>query len=289
MGQPGPFGFATLAAMARSEVWWRSALAARVATAAVLLGGCADHDYVGEDPLYQFAITESTPAFFVGEDESFFLVEERIELTLEPPTDADMASLNAEAPAPFPRRPWAEQGDYALEIDWALINLDDQAHRVLVRFNGINEFNEYVPGVSEGEEEILPDLSQWERTIELGPFERRSGTVREAELEEVAVDLATVVNGAPNANQIVHPDNHSSSDVRSQLYIPAVIPALVGVRAGLGVMGEGVEGPEGAGAGANVVMELTIRVRDEDDKITDPEDAWMLPVPVPFMPPPAEL
>ncbi len=244
------------------------------------VASCADHDYVGEEPFYQFALTEDTPAFFAGEDESFFLVEQRVELTLDPPTDSEMGELTAEAPAPYPRLPWAEKGDYAIEIDWALINLDDQTHRVLVAFNGINEFHEYVPGVQEGEEEIIPDLSQWERSIELGPLERRSGTVREAELEEVAVDLATVVNGAPNANQIVHPDNHSATDARSQMYIPEVIPALVGVRAALGMTG--------ASAG-NVVLELTVRVRDESDKIVEFEDAWELPTPAPFTPAPVDL
>jgi len=244
------------------------------------LTSCADHEHIGEVPFHQFAITEATAAFFEGEDESFFLVEQRVELTLEPPTDSEMNDLSAEAPAPFPRMPWAEQGDYAIEIDWALVNLDDQEHRVLIAFNGINEFHEYVPGIQEGEEEIVPDLSQWERTIELGPLERRSGTVREAELEEVAVDLATVVNGAPNANQIVHRDNHSASDARSQMYIPEVIPALVGVRASLGM--------SGASAG-NIVLELTVRVRDESDKIVAFEDSWELPAPTPFMPPVVEL
>ena len=254
-------------------------------TALALLGvtataSCADHDYVGEVPFHQFAITQDTPAFFVGEDASFFLVEQRIELTIERPTDAEMTDLGARAPVPFPRRPWVEKGDYAIEIDWALVNLDDQEHQVLVRFNGINEFHEYVPGVQEGEEEIIPDYSQWERSVALAPFERRSGTVREAELEEVAVDLATVVNGAPNANQIVHPENHSASDPRSQQYIPEVIPALVGVRAGLAMAGE---------RAGNVVIELTVRVRDEADKIAEPDEAWDLPTPAPFAPPVVEL
>lgn len=244
------------------------------------LASCADHDHVGEVPFYQFAIEETTPAFFEGEDASFFLVEQRVELTLDPPSDSEMADLSAEAPAPFPRMPWARKGDYAIEIDWALINLDDRAHRVLVAFNGINEFHEYVPGVQEGEEEIIPDLSQWERTIELGPLERRFGTVREAELEEVAVDLATVVNGAPNANQVVHRDNHSATDPRSQMYVPEVIPALVGVRAALGMSGS---------APGNIVLELTVRVRDEEDKIVDFEDAWELPEPTPFTPEAVEL
>ena len=104
--------------------------------------------------------------------------------------------------------------------------------------------------------------------------------MREAELEEVAVDLATVVNGAPNANQIVHPENHSENDARSQMYIPAVIPALVGVRAGLGMNGQ---------SAGNVVLELTIRVRDEADKIVEEDEAWELPTPALFVPPAIEL
>ncbi|MBO6936312.1 MAG: hypothetical protein JJ863_15155 [Deltaproteobacteria bacterium] len=246
----------------------------------VALTSCADHAHVGEVPFYQFAMTEATPAFFEGEDEAFFLVEQRVELTVDPPSDSQMADLSAEAPVPFPRAPWVEQGDYAIEIDWAVINLDDREHRIMVAFNGINEFNEYVPGIQEGEEEIIPDLSQWERHIELGPLERITGTVREAELEEVAVDLATVVNGAPNANQVVHRDNHSATDPRSQMYIPEVIPALVGVRAALGMSGT---------TAGNIVLELTVRVRDEDDKIVEFEDAWELPAPTPFTPEPVEL
>ena len=94
----------------------------------------------------------------------------------------------------------------------------------------------------------------------------------------VTSDLATVVNGVTNAHQVVHPDNHSSSDRRSMAFVPAVVPALTGLRAVLSVVSDEGSTPP------NVALEWTIRVRDERGIIVADEDAWELPEPVPFLP-----
>lgn len=245
--------------------------AAWCAVLLVTLGfvGCSNDQLVGEDGFYAFAMTQGTPASFMGEEgEEFFVVEERIEFPIEIPTDAEMAELEASAPTPYPRQPWVVRGDYEIEIDWVLINLMDARRNVTIQLNGINEFHEYLPGFVVIDEEAVAEFNQWERTIQLDAYERRFGTIREEELDEIAVDLATVVNGAPNPHLVVHPENQQD-DPRTAPFIPEVVPALTGIRAGLRTT-----------ASADVVIELSIRIRDDAGKVVkNINNAWELPVP----------
>ena len=254
----------------RGGLLFIGALTALVAT------GCAERTHLGENGFFAFAMTENTPAFFQNEDEALFLVEHRVELPIEPPTQDDRRMLRMGAndvDVPYSRLPWVQRGDYEIEVDWVLINLDDESRTVVFQANGINEFHEYMPGVSEGEEEALPDFSQWERRIRLDALERRFGTIREEELDEVAVDLAIVVNGVTNANQVVHPDNHSTSDRRSMQFVPDVVPALVGLRVGMLATGAG-----------NIVAEFTVRVREVRNILVEEDERWNLPTPELFAP-----
>jgi hypothetical protein len=259
--------------MRRTE--WLRALV--VALAAVSLGsGCQDQDFVGQDGFYALAMTEATPPYVAAEDATLYLVERRIELPVREPPQEEIRRLRQEARGqelPFDRLPWVERGDYEIEIDWSLSNLEDRAVSVDIVINGFNEFHEFVPTVIVDDEDVIPRFSQWERSLRLEPFERRRGTIREAELDEAAVDLATVANGAPNADQVMHPQNHSSTDRRVQPFIPSVIPALTGVRLGLRA--------EGA---SNLVLEATVRARDVADRLTSQNDAWELPQPALIMP-----
>lgn len=243
------------------------------------VSGCADQTYIGENGFFSFAITDETPPFVVVEESALFIAEQRVLLPLREPTGAELGELGSGAEGlPWARRPWVTRGDYEIEIDWVAINLEDEAVEVAITINGINEFQEYFPGFAVDEEEVIPEFAQWERAIVLEPLERQFGTVREEQLDEVAVDLATVVNGVTNANAIVHPDSNSAIDPRAVPFVPTTIPALAGIRAGLRVTGE-----EG-GTPPNVVLELTVRVRDEANKIVALDSAWMMPDPAPFMP-----
>lgn len=255
------------------------------------LGACnADRRYVSPEgsATWQLAFPPDAPPFFAGEEISIFLVEQRIELPLRAPTDEEMAALDdgdAADFAPYPRRPWAQRGDYEIEVELTLSNLAEERQRIAVTINGINEFHEYLPGVTVAGDDELADFSGWERTYELDPGERIHVTIREEELDEVAVDLATVVNGAPNSNQVVFFENHSAHDARSQMYIPPVVPALVGFRLGLRV-----EAGEGATSPPPAALEATVRVRDPADKIVSAgEERWTLPQPAIFEPVAPEL
>lgn len=255
--------------------------------ALVLASGCVtDERYMtpeGGGP-WAFAIEESTPPFFESEDGNVYLIEQRVLLEFREPTaeELDQANDVGDAVVPWGRLPWLVRDDYRIQVDYTLSNLSpDETVTVAVIVNGINEFHEYNPGIQIIDEEVVADFSGWERSIQLGPGERRSGVVREEELDEIAVDLSTVVNMAPNPNQIVYFENQSFNDRRSMMYIPDVVAGLTGVRLGLR-----------SDAPVPVLIEATIRVRDARGVLVQGDDEpWAAPTPALFgpadAPPPA--
>ena len=221
-------------------------------------------------PLANVEMTADTPVTFVDDEENeIFRVDRPLTLHVSPPSAGDLAKLAASAAGrnlPYPRLPWVALGDLDLQVDYALENRGSQPIVALVTLNGINEFHYYAPGPAQ--------LHQWERRIALAPGERVDGTVTELDLEEVAVDLATVVNGAPNSNLVVSPESQSGRDPRVAAYVPKVVPGLVGLRAGL----------ETARA-APLLLVLSIRVQDHGDRAAKRgADGWMLPDAAPFTP-----
>lgn len=232
--------------------------------------------------LYAAAITEATPAYLESEEDgNLYIVESRIEFPVHAPSDAEMASLGTDVVPPFARRPWVVRDDYQVEIDLVVSNLSADPVQVTVTMNGINEFNEYVPSAQIIDDELVIDFAQWERTYLLQPGARRTVTVREEELDEIAVDLASVINGEPCsalANQIVYFMNQAGIDPRSTACIPAIVPGLVGVRFGVRLTG-GAPPPQ-------VAVEAVVRLRDLRNRVaTASEVPWLLPVPAPFTPP----
>jgi hypothetical protein len=237
-----------------------------------------DRVYVGDGSIYQVALTADTPAAFESEEGgAIFMVEMRADLPITPPTNAELAERMSGARAyrnlPFPRLPWIERGELEIQIDFTLSNLDDAERDVDVIVNGANEFDEYVPGVQVIDEDPIPLHSQWERRYTVKAKSRIEDTVREEDLDEAAVDLATVVNGAPNSDEVVYFENKSSTDERSKKYIPAVIPGLVAVRLGLR-----------SNRAAPILLEASVRVRDVGDKLADDDEPHMRIDPEPFEP-----
>jgi hypothetical protein len=250
----------------------RRLLRAAVACVVSALGACqAEPSYIGDGKLYQVALTEQTMPALEGEDGALYIVETRPELPVRAPSDAQLAALQTGEHAPFPRRPWVERDNVPLQIEFTLTNLDDKRHFIDVTFNGANEFFEYVPLVVTEEEELVPLHSQWEKRYELGPKQRLAATVREEETDEMAVDLATVVNGAPNSDEIVYFENNSQSDARARPFIPTVIPGLIALRMGLR-----------ATEASNVLLEASVRVRDVGDKLASGDEPLLVSMPVQF-------
>jgi hypothetical protein len=167
---------------------------------------------------------------------------------------------------PFPRLPWVRLRDLDLQLDWALTNEGDRPLVAMITINGVNEFHYYAPGPE--------NFHQWERRVQVAPGQRVEGTVTELELDEVAIDLATVVNGAPNSNLVVEAMSQSGLDERTRAFVPSVIPGLVGVRAGLETT-----------AAVPLVLEISVRVQDHEKRAAKRgERRWELPAAMPFVP-----
>jgi len=252
-----------------------------VALAVALLGtGCLEQEeYTGDTGFYAFAMTDAIAPIAEGEEASVYLIESRVEIPLRPPNEDEMAELAMmAAPPPFGSYPWVVLDDLHIEVDVVITNLTAERRDIAFTIDGFNEFHEYVPGltVSPDGEEVVPNFSQWERTFGLEPGEQYSVTIFERDMDEIAMDLATVVNGAPNSNEIVHFSNQTGIDPRAEPYIPEVIPGLTGFRMGIRT-----------GAAANVVAEVSLRVRDVNDKLsndaTNPDEVWVAPTPSIFM------
>lgn len=260
-------------------------LLALAALAGAQLTGCnLEQRYLSPDGshLYAAAITAETPAYIESEEDgSLYIVESRIDFPVRPPTDEEMAELDVDVVPPFARRPWVVRDDYGVELDLTVSNLEATPQIVTVTVNGISEFTEYVPAAQVIDDELVIDFAQWERTYLLEPGARRTVTVREEELDEVAVDLAAVTNGdacSALANQIVYFMNQAGIDPRSTACIPGIVPGLVGVRMGIRVTSEG--------AAPNIALEGTVRLRDAHDRVAaGNEQPWPLPTPTLFTPP----
>src|SRR5262249_31380512 len=147
-------------------------------------------------------------ATFVDDDDNpVFIAKRRFSLPISPPSDAQLTLLGQGAQGrmlPFPRLPWVEREDLELKVDYTLENRSDRTVTALVFVDGVNEFNAYAPGVE--------DFHQWERRFELSAGELVTGVITELEMDEIAIDLATVVNGALNSNLVVHFESQSGSD-----------------------------------------------------------------------------
>lgn len=246
----------------------RSALACLISVASSSTGCLEEQRY--EDVGQTVLLTPDTqPAYFTEDDDPVYRVDREFMLGITPPSDMQLAQLTADAQGqelPFPRLPWVSLHDLDLQLDYALTNHSSETLTAMVTLNGINEFVYYAPGPE--------NFHQWERRIALAPGQRVSGIVTELELDEVAIDLATVVNGPPNSNLIVDRKSQSGRDPRVQSFRPKVIPGLVGLRAGLETT-----------AAVDLTLEIAIRLQDHGDRATRRGDPrWMLPTPAPFVP-----
>jgi hypothetical protein len=239
--------------------------------------------YVGDGKLYQVALTDATPPAFTSRDGAVYIVEQRVELQVRRPPQIVLDDLQKGVGAyknlPFPRLPWIDRGELPMQIDFTLSNLDATPHEITVTFNGISEFDEYVPGIHVIDDQVQADYAEWERSYKLEAKERLSRTIREEELDEAAVDLATAAHGAPNANEVVYFENKSGTDPRSDRFTPKVVPGLVGFRIGVRAQEAG-----------KLLLEATARVRDVSDKLTTSQLTAMHFNPQPFTPmPPAAM
>jgi hypothetical protein len=227
--------------------------------------GCgAESDKQTYDPV-ALGMTADTPPFIDEGDTTIYEVKREISLPIVVPTEADMANLGTVVP-PYTRTPWITIQDVKVQVSWTISNLDNDAHNVEILLDPWNEFARYVPGISVGEEETVPDLSGIDLLLRVEGKRRKKGIFTFADMDEVATDLATAqniigmsgagagtmddgVNGLVNHAFEIH--NRSVDDKLIKGYVPATIAGLVGFDIGLRTFEQG-----------NVAVEIVVEVTD---------------------------
>ena len=210
--------------------------------ACLALAACAEERrFIGEDGLYQVALAADTAPALEGEDGegALYIVETRVELPVRQPPETTLQDLQ-ESGAQIDGLPFPRM---------PFVERDDLPVQVDFTLTNLDDAERQIAVIVNGYNEF----------------------------DEAAVDLATVVNGAPNAQQIVYFENKSATDARSKPYIPSVIPGLMGFRIGLRAQGA-----------ANAVLDVSVRVRDVGDRLASGNDALFQVMPEAFMPTAAE-
>jgi hypothetical protein len=229
-------------------------------------------------------VSGDPPLYGDGETE-IYQVRRPVSLPIVLPTDAERAALAAVAVPPYGRTPWITKKDIRVQISWTISNLEKRAHNVEILIDPWNEFVRYVPGVSVGEEETVPDLSGIDLLIRVEGMSRKTGTFTFDDMDELATDLATVqtiiatsppdatgVNGLVNHAFEIH-NRSSDNDRLIQAFIPSTVAGLVGFDLGLR-----------AHESATVAIEILVEATDSVGNRLDPDarlhvdgSMWMTP------------
>jgi hypothetical protein len=223
----------------------------RAAVAFVALGCSSQADKATYDPI-ALGMQSTGAAFYDDGAMQIYEAKRPVSLPIVSPSDAERASLSTPV-APYTRTPWITTGDVRVQMTWTLSNLDGQPHNIEILVDPWNEFVRYVPAVSVGEEEVVPDLSGIDLLIRVEAMQRKTGTFTFDDMDELATDLATVenilalnppamgtampamdngVNGMINHAFDIH-NRSGDSDPLIQRYIPPKIAGLVGFDLGL--------------------------------------------------------
>jgi hypothetical protein len=218
---------------------------------------------------------------------TLYEVKQEFQLPVITPGDQNLQRLYQSPVEPFDRTPWVTKDDIRVQVSFTLSNLDRGEHVVEVLVDPWNEFGRYWPGlqvVDAEEGELLPNLSGINERFLLpgtdhGEASRIYGTFTYDDMEEMAIDFATVMNIIENFEGLVleegetdprvtyanHAFSRSNRSYNSPLiarYRPAIIPGLVGFDFGLRTEAE-----------ANVALEIFVEVIDvNDDKLVQEAD-----------------
>jgi hypothetical protein len=195
------------------------------------------------------------------------------------PTDVTRGELNQINVEPYGRRPWVTIADIDVQVTWTLSNLDDEERVVELLVDPWNEFGRYYPGMqltNADEGEYMPNFSGIDKRYILGATSegqasRVHGTYTFSDLQEMATDLATVMDllknppvseGDPEedptvtyTNHAFHWQNRSYDDLLVKKWVPAVIAGLTGLDVGFRTYEP-----------ANVALEVAIEVVDKNGK-----------------------
>jgi len=243
--------------------------------------GCGAQEQARNLEPEQVGLTKDVPPIFEDDESKLFEVKRGLQFPILEPSAAQADALNREVVEPYGRKPWITNKDVKVQLTWTISNLDEAEHVVEMLVDPWNEFGRYYPGMNltnAEEQEFKPNFSGIDRYYVLagkgaGASSRRHGTCTFDDMNEMAIDFATVQNmikfppplpnGAQSdpemmadplptyANHAFNFINHSYADVLVAPYVPQVIAGLTGVDFGFRTTEE-----------ANIVLDIQIEVVD---------------------------
>jgi len=226
---------------------------------ALLAVACGSQEETRNLEPEQVGLTPDVAPIFEDDESQLFEVKRGLQFPILDPSSAQADALNQQVVEPYGRKPWITNKDVKVQLTWTLSNLDEDQHVVEMLIDPWNEFGRYYPGMTltDAEEQTFqPNFSGIDRYYVLegksaGASSRRHGTCTFDDMNEMAIDFATVQNmikfppPLPNgvqsdpdmmvdplpiyANHAFNFINLSNDDVLIAPYIPAVIAGLTGV------------------------------------------------------------
>lgn len=256
----------------------RRATIAVASLLALVAIGCGESDEKRTLQPIQLGMTKELQPVYEADQMVIYEVKRPVSFNILTPDDGQLQELQAQPTPPYPRLPWLQRGDTKVQITWTLSNIDPETHDVEVLIDPWNEFARYWPGMSvtnAQREEQRPNLSGIDFMYELPGLDdsrssRRHGTITFEDMDELAIDFATVMNiiatapppdptldASENAavglvNRAFHTQNRSWDDPIIQPYIPGVIAGLTGIDLGIRTYEP-----------ANVAIEIVVEIIDK--------------------------
>jgi hypothetical protein len=250
--------------------------------------GCGDREKEESLPPVQVGMTKAVAPIYDDGEMQIYEVKKGVSFPILQPDDQTRNELGQNDVQPYGRQPWVTTDDIAVQVNWTISNLDDEEHVVELLVDPWNEFGRYFPGLQltdADNEEFMPNFSGIDRYYIVdgkgsGEKSRRYGTYTFSDLEEMAIDFATVMSIIADppvvegdaeeedprvtyANHAFDWQNRSYEDLLIAYWVPPTIAGLTGLDLGFRTY-------EPATLAIEVAIEIVDkngkRIREEDDE-----------------------
>jgi len=236
--------------------------------------GCGNQEQDRNLDPGQVGITPDVLPIFEDDESQLFEVKRGMSFPILQPTPDQEAELASHPVEPYGRMPWVTNKDVKVQLSWTLSNLDNVEHVVELLIDPWNEFGRYYPGMTltnAEDQTFQPNSSGFDQYYILPPSSagsasRRHGTLTFDDMNELAIDFATVQNMikfppplpggvASDPDMMVDPlpiyvnhafnlINHSYRDPLIAPYIPPVVAGLTGIDFGFRLNEGGTAGDQ---------------------------------------------
>jgi len=229
-----------------------------LAILAALTAGCGGDNHQESLPILQVGMTKDVAPIYDDGETKIFEVKKGVQFPILQPDPATEQQLGQKDTEPYGRMPWIKVDDVDVQVSWTISNLDDEQHVVELLVDPWNEFGRYYPGLqltNRDEGKYLPNFSGIDKRYIVpgrgaGDASRVHGTYTFTDLQEMATDLATVmdIKSPPQApgggddemedatvtytNHAFEWQNRSFDDLLVQPWVPSTIAGLTGLDLG---------------------------------------------------------